>query len=996
MVTINFYSNHKRLFIFQGLYAQKVWVYWPTKIFHKMEDQILQLYQNLITSTNVEDSSNLLGSIYANDGAFLALLNILNSDQNDLIKHYAILGLKVIIKGSNQSLENINQDHIKSLFQLLLTTSSPSVASCIVNMINDMINPFVVEMIINFVQQAETELAINASLRLIDENMEMIGINENTMNIYQTKIQHGFQMNVETQIEAISCTFHLTSLCMSDLGYSSVFSQSIQLLLSLSDDSLLSRLLSIFQVNSRNSCNQIINPSILLQSLFQVIEGNSKLEIKQLGFNSIISLIDNYPDEILQSEFVDHIFAITNSLVQELYVPEDPYEMSPFFIIEPIAEYFSQYTNLLDYFLSKIQTLQNFSHGIYFTSVFLNFSLDEEQSYDFYRQKIDEIIPFLCQSVSINSLCTRESLIFALSNFSIMFFDEIQEMTSIIQETVLNTIAQAPSMEMIDAFSKFIDSIGESDQLFDRAINFLVSAISQVPINFQEKILWCIASLIKTSNERVHVLFLDIFNALKPLMEINDQPHQYVKGVSIYCVAHLLNQCPSEFHDFGESFAQFLLANLTTSNDSFVQTQCINAYSYLLQKLKESTVSTVEQMVQIMIKICHETNTTSEMVIPITTQDISLRVLCCAAANYPNIFQRISGELFELIRNNSSEHSAIGINLLIPSLAYLPDCNYLVPQLISIILQMIDSSIDFSYTEKCLNLFSTFIETFGSNVIEQNIFDTAAKAFTFELPCFTKKKFNDEVHSAAQLVFRQAIDTLKENAFQVLGPYIDLFVEVSQSKTKKMSNLALQILAEIIQASPSTTPEIIGKTLQIAIKEAEKGDYIGFFAIKSIASAKHEQFSDYLRSIIPQMINFLQSNKKKSESALMAKDNCVSALGSIIMNYVSDYSIDESTFVILNEMPPAMDVSENENILKFFVWLYGRSGGNYAIYFAPVLIRLFTDPYEMLKQNMICDETIQNLQNLLRQLVGVCGGFSFCESILNGDHEKLEVLSGYL
>ena len=96
-------------------------------------------------------------------------------------------------------------------------------------------------------------------------------------------------------------------------------------------------------------------------------------------------------------------------------------------------------------------------------------------------------------------------------------------------------------------------------------------------------------------------------------------------------------------------------------------------------------------------------------------------------------------------------------------------------------------------------------------------------------------------------------------------------------------------------------------------------------------------------------------------------------------------------------MPPKIDFAENESIMEFFFWLFEKVEGRFIEQFAEVLVKIFTEPVEVLKMTYSLTEvTIQRLNELLVQLVPNCGGEQFCSSILDGDEDKLAILNSYL
>lgn len=1056
--------------------------------------QIIQCYEHLSSSTNVEQASKFLVEFYNERKAFAVLISILNSDQNETIKQHAALGLKKTLKnrlGREDSEDK--EEFYKPIFFLLMTNNSVLVSKLLIQIITETDDDLVYEMIISFASQAVSDdeegndpsfnypMAVYSSLCLLDACMESIGIKENTMPVYQKVISAGFQVNkTPTQIAAISCTFHLTFICDNDLGYGPVFPQSLALMQSLTRSSHIYELFNIFHVMMDHSC-PLINPHLLIPQILNIINSEENdFEVRRHAFLILIDTIRNYSDELFPSEedqssdkqnsniisnninnYANYIFEATVAIVSSSFNEDESYDMSPYDLIEPIAEQFAAFDDLLDSFWEQIEEMQQYPFGQFLSIVFIRSSLDD--GYDFYLPKIVDIASLFCGIVSESqSSCLKEAGILALCSFAKTFVEDITELKSTIQDTVFTAVTSEPSTEMFNAFEELISSIEDSDNIFGKSCEFFSNIISSDQANMQlkEQALWCISEVIKNSKTQVEPNFQDLFNLSKEISEIdakNDMSQNGLKSAGIYCLSHLCKKCPTLFEPFAEEFAKCIVANVSElvsslseeqqdselNIDESIIIQSIGAYWYIVENIQESANSTMEEMVNLLIQIC-DTNDQriksqkriSNMIGSISIQDIALRVLCGCAATYPVILQSIIQQLLSFIVANPSKSSAIATNWIASSITSLSNRAEVVPQLVSILIEMIDTSVDIKQTEKCFESLAILIDWCGAVVLdERKVLQMAGKALTNELHCFNKdnEKSRIDVYGEAQEVFIQAIKALQKTAYQTLQTtefktmqnisFIELFIRIVESESKSIRDLGLQLFGELIGETPEgqIPTQLLEHILEIAAKEINDENSWGYFAIKKLACSSpfNSSNAEDFKSLIPKMVQTLFNNSPyapeinpshKVESTMMANDNCVNALGAILMNIFGEnliesfniFEVDEDLkvpvlLVILSAMPPKIDFAENESIMEFYFWLFEKANGNFVEQFTAVLVKIFTEPIETLKEkNLLEEPTIQKLRKMLVELVPRSGGEQFCSTILDADEDKLMILNSYL
>lgn len=1059
--------------------------------------QIIQCYNCLIDTKDIDQATRLLMDFYKEEEAYPVLISILNSNQKEVIKRHAAIGLQRVLNYKYKIFRKIDAEYFKPLFLLISTLNSFIVVEYLVSIINEHTpDPELLEMIIEFcVQTANSNgdigessynysMAIFASLLLVNFNLPagLIGVTE-LGPVYQKLIGLGFEThNLDIEIAAISCAFSLTSICEDALGFGPVFPQSIARLQTLIGSPYINKLFVIFSNGIMKHCPLISIQMLIPELLAIVSHDKSSPEERRRAYFVIIDILTAYKDEIfapfssksddstqVQVSFVTPIFQTTIGLISTFFVHQDEYALSPYDIVKEISELFSPYPALLQSFWEQVPFLQQFPFGVFTIILFINFSLD--QGYEFYESKLTSIIETCCQVCSTtDSPCLLQASILTLEDLSITFTDSISHLASPMQEAVFQALIKQPSIELLISFSEFVTKIDDSDPIIDKGCEFLTGLLQhpEVSIDLKEQALWAIASLIKHSQYRINDLLPNLVTMFKAIIDEYESNKETtdcaIASAAVYSLARICQKCPKGFAPFAEQFAGFLVANVeqavallheASQSEEQVEApirtnfviQCINAYSYLALNIVESTDSTIERMIPLLISLCelpnHQTETEIQIAIifdQISIQDISLRVLCGCLSKYPYILPDLLEKVFQFI-NVPLYHAAIGAKLIAETITALPNRAEAVPRLVDIAISNINKSTDSDCTATFFQTLCTLIDWCGTEAIKPEVFETAEKAFKFNnLPCFSHSdQYSEKVHESAQLVFRYSIKTLQNMAYQTLQPYIPTFVELLNESNKRMRDLSLHLLAELIQHTDgSILPnDFLHIVLVVSQNELMKDNPFAYFAVKNLSASSpfNFTFSEVFRSLIPILMQRLYSSQteehSQSNQELTSADNCLSALGSILMNVLGDslfeqFDIFDSvqneganiplymTFddkgqptgrkitspiisVLLNAIPAKIDVAENVPIMDFFLWLFEHCNGRSLPEFGAVLVKLFSVPIDELKESKEFDDvTISKLLPLLAQLIQNLGGEQFCFTVLEGNAEKLDILKSYL
>ena len=129
----------------------------------------------------------------------------------------------------------------------------------------------------------------------------------------------------------------------------------------------------------------------------------------------------------------------------------------------------------------------------------------------------------------------------------------------------------------------------------------------------------------------------------------------------------------------------------------------------------------------------------------------------------------------------------------------------------------------------------------------------------------------------------------------------------------------------------------------------------------------------------------------------LLSDNCVSALGALVMNVVGDeFPVNESVVSVLEHMPATED-NEREYVMEFYDWLLAHSEEKFQNEFAAVLVRFFSEPMDSYEGSGVSNETLQKFLPKLSEMLQARGDEvqEFCMSVL-GDEGKCANLMAFL
>ena len=831
----------------------------------------------------------------------------------------------------------------------------------------------------------------------MDVFLEVIGVaNQEFVGVVQKLIVLGMTCPPDVRIDVVSLSFHLARI-LEFAEFAQIFVESLQMVPGLGAEDLM-RLMNVYEENllDREGCPGV-DPAKLAEVMLPIVNnGGLDGAIRRKAFRVLIAILSSFFAELEGTSFPAMMHEAAFNLCSALLQPDDEYELSPFDIVESIAEAFGESNGLLESVLSHLQQVQQGPNVKFYKAVFIDKSL--ENGLDFYYQIMEQTAAVLVPLVDEEAPCIREAAMNALKTFCELFQDESSEMIQGILGAVWKSFMKWQSSEMLVRTTNILEASGCCDSIVEVAIPFLLQMVGKGSLTDQEETLRCLAIVIKTSEVPLAPFFQPVVEVMGKIIGLEQERLSLLRGRAIYCLGRLSLKCPEQFSGIAESIAVMLAKNMASS-DPYIVLECTNAYGYMLQTQRPATASTIGQVFPILVKYGSNTDSDAhfDVSLPnsVSLADCALSTLCCAVAAYPDAYASSIPEIVGMIEKNPSQLALQGIQQIlhmdIPSAVGLNLGKVLVSVAATDVLPQV---VGLALADIALLVASCDLGDLLGQVL-----DIAGKALRYDLLCQSDKSFIPDLCENAQMIFREAMNALGEHGTQFIQPYLPVFCDMISDKNKEMRNLGIQLLSDAVQNYGSVMDAtLLQNVFKMACEQSDAGNYLGFNCIKNICIAIPQLAAGQSATLMPLFNKAFSTENKRRKKVRMMLDNAVSAFGAFVMNCVgAAFQIDENTVKVLELMPPTDDAEETEYVMQFYEWMLEKSGGAFGPQFTAVLVRMFSDSPDSYEQNCVSAETIGRLlPKLKQQLQSIGQPEQFCRSILNNDEQKWANLAAFL
>ncbi|KAH0788289.1 Importin-beta N-terminal domain containing protein [Histomonas meleagridis] len=999
-------------------------------------EQVISCYQQLIDPSGVhaKEASDRLLLYYEQPTSFQTLITIISMTDNEQIMKHAVVGIGRFIR-----LYYVNypdkQNVFQNLLQLLSLPKSNYVRRYIRDFVQTALSNEVLPIAYNFIQSCSSEPTdpkVEACLYLL--TMLLTYQIDGIQDIYQYSI--GFinlglsSQTLNTQIAAILHGLNVSNFFSEDdpnpQKYFLCSIQMLERLVQLPNSEGFNDLIQVLKYDVEQE-SPFINIVSLLEFCVQLMVNrqlpiNNRLQIQQLTD----SIITNFGDQIAESS-QDTVSAIINaycSLSNEFFNENDMFDLSNHQILSIVFTAFSEYNHILQLMWDFLPTLMNSRAGLYSAIMSLMYSF--ENGSDFYSDKIVPISQLLINALADSSECIRQASTNAIIELVESQKSEIQQVSDELLTALIQVTYKQPLPDYINGIQAIVKQVKEINQMFNPVYELLIKLIQTNDLTLMIHSFNCLYTLIRYSPKKTRHYFQDILQLIQSIIFNTNQQYDAIKSTAISCLSNLMESSPKSFLPIVPSFLTFIGQNITSS-DVQISFESICAYGHLLQNYPEQIKETVTNVFPILINIGSQTinldEQTDEQIFmgddeedldPIIEKTINLitsaiRIACCILSTYPELISQLIPNIFAVIEKqiDSGDPDLISgcseaCQFLIEGINKLGYSQETQPYLIQIVKILANIASSEAGIEAAGNAFTgisdviagdEYYGTIACTTSIDQIFKSIENVFTGSMLYQKGKlKYIEDLHVPALRVLRELMASMKTKSIPVLQPFVPLMNNLITHKNNEMKDLALQFFGDFVYwAGQSLDNELKVNVFILACDSAEKrNSAIAFGCFKQLAIKAPEVIAPHLVKILT-MIKSNLSNQSKTEKMMIIQDNCVSALAMIAMRIMKEnFPYNDFILETLANMPPKVEVEENNDHLEFFEWLLNRSQNNGLEHFAAVLIRLFSDPLDKMEEYSVSNENVIKMRQYLRNLAQAIPDFqNLVFQVCEGDEFKI-------
>jgi hypothetical protein len=218
-------------------------------------------------------------------------------------------------------------------------------------------------------------------------------------------------------------------------------------------------------------------------------------------------------------------------------------------------------------------------------------------------------------------------------------------------------------------------------------------------------------------------------------------------------------------------------------------------------------------------------------------------------------------------------------------------------------------------------------------------------------------------------------ESARDIALSLLEPVIPQFLDLANHPELRFRSMAMRFLGLLVKSSGSKIdPQLTEATITLAMRMAENDlDYSPFQALISIIPYAKSAVEPFAEQFYHLFIEKLRPTFIRSERTLRYRDNCVSCLVVLMLEFFQDPAAcnpEESFPVILSALPLAVDFQSVHQVCRFFELCDGMLRENFPLPFFHVLVDWFASSDLVLEKMCMDSEDRSLLLSRLRLLWG--------------------------
>lgn len=948
-------------------------------------DRIKLLLSNKCIKDKYKVTQEIQNSVQNRD-FFQFLIEMIKRFPNDVVGKYCVLLLKNNLSNINRCEVLEREDVFTTIYDVLFTMISSNDVQRMI--IDDILHIFMsdkqFEVFLTYINNTN-DSNIYIILKLLKNFTtfikDIVKIREQCFTILQRGLEF-YDINVRCEalhfgLTMCSNPFEDDNIEVINKTGSELMSFALELYYQLHDTVQLKHLTNIIYDILESYEPEFIDPYDVINLVVDMLKRRIDHEVKSSIGSLLCPLFDKFKNIIdINAIFLNVYNSIVTS-IEPFFDSGECMELSPYLSFIPFRYLFSENTRDLPDIIKELMNNSD-SHLLRFSLV--SFIYCTVENTDLYLSIIDQLMIIFSQTITDQSLSTREISYLCISLLSEEHPEAFENYADSIYTVLINSINQKQSIEMIRCLTSLFQSIKSTDNVFESVINIVFSCIQE---GISNDLMLLLGAAIDGSEVSCVTYYPQIMKFIQAMIY-----HESMKCQSIYCLALLSGKDIPEYEENLEFIAKMLGSFLSDGED--VSTRSLESLGLLVQHYPEQmqyiSIDLIKQIVD--IAICPNS---SDYLIAMSVNDMALRVACLLCSTYTLLLPDYLDSLIIGIENKRNHYSARAAATLTSCFQNIDISENIISasnRLSHILSDMIENGDKKSVLHSCQAL--SYIMPY-INVSQQEIIVTLCfRVLDCEIPLFNGEKGFDPVHNEVKFVLSSALSTECDKIYSIFMNNVKILHDMLMSTKKESVSIALTLFGEMIYHF-HISQNLISQIFEVALREAaELDNYAAVYFINKLSQKKNSIIVENSGLVLDLLVSKLGAiHDDLDEDTKILLDNCISALATLVLNNIINDNIRELVDLSLDHIPVMIDIDEYVNVINYFDFLLTNFADTNTQLFFKVLTKIFSDSEENLISLGMSHEILDKFSKFFRRFSSqLSHSDDIIKSVVEGDESS--------
>ena len=1019
-----------------------------------LKSSILSIYSN-ISQGKTEGTYEALQEVKQDPNYIPTLLDIILTDPNNQTKIRAAIDLKNMFLSLEEEAPQELKDHVAtSIIQILSQNTEFTIQQLLAETFDELALEGTEQTIFQFAQnalQGSNENLVTAAVLLMQTIPDL---NQESLELVSSLITAGTTTTHPIPAYELGFIYGSTLFELFDQGdeeidpttipfydyFHSLFEQCLTAVENnIQNKEIYEPLLKVlnYQLDEEENLSPFVDGSLVYNHFFPFI-GNEEIiaqvppDVQADLANTInlalknTNLVDVITESELSQSVVDQYFLLAGMLASINL--EDRLPLSKINIFEDLCTYLNIDADFINVIIEKAMEViedENFTPAAMLALAFCFEGKAEE-----YADRLDEIIPTVCDVVVSEHQLARDCASQAISRLADLFEDLLDDYLPTITEACVNSFTMQESddisSDVIKTLSNVFRMTSNTDEVFEDAYTFLFSLMEEMDSAVRLQVFSCIVSLCAHAEESMNAHFDDIYQLMASILTSDDQDSQMLIPSSIDCLKSLSVLSPTQFAPHIQEYATTLV-QLLDVDDVDITVSVLNAMAsaasafpeFFLENLEEispkllemgsqdtnmklatDVLQQIEKQKAVNIEQDEDMEDDDEekdKQKPYRIPSLALCILCTllnkaptevVAAYVPQIMERIQVQIQGFVEEaiaQACKAAALLAELVGKNGISLEEFQTVFIDMAVNTINSTKSNLDICESIDILDAVLSFFPR--ESLSEENIgkIIKIVQQFLSDESEVSIKTNDEQVLEDYSKLIQRLITVFDESAVEHLGDLIQPLMDLLTNNKAIYKAFALPILGFFVECAGTSMTEDVLTTIYMTAKGliVQKNDQTAVYVINQFVSGAPELIRQDLEDLIGVLNNKISQPAKKARQYKEFITRIASLIAEFQRVYFGD-AFDQAPYLsfILSNTPSIYDESENLGLIRFFVWAANKTNGQHANEFLAAGIRTLMMNDDEIGDALLTDPIFVQFKQILGTMIQanpasvgqVCGG----------------------